>query len=482
MLAVAHVLGLMMAFFGVTYVLPIACSIIMQDGHVIDFAVAAAINVGVGLGIAGATRRYQRELKARDGFLLVTLSWVLMSASAALPLMIALPDLSFTDAYFEAASGLTTTGGTVLTGIDNLPPSINFWRCALHWFGGIGIIVLAVAVLPLLGVGGMQLYRAETPGPIKDEKLTPRITETAKALWLTYTGITVICAIALRLAGMNWLDALCHSFTVISLGGFSTRDASVGAFDSPLIEIIIIFGMVLASMNFARHFIAIRRFTLEPYRKDPEVRALLLALGLSVAFITVLLVVHGTYDSFPTALRHAAFNVISIATTTGLVTQNYELWPAFAPIWMIFLSGIVCNTGSTGGGVKMFRTLLLARQAAREMKLLVHPSAVIPVRIGGQVVPDRIAYSVLAFIFLYFQTIAALTFVLLLSGMEFVPALTSIVASVNNMGPGLGPTGPAGNFQSLTDFQTWVCTLAMFLGRLEIFSLLILFTAAFWRK
>jgi trk system potassium uptake protein TrkH len=482
MLAVAHVLGLMMAFFGVTYVLPIACSIIMQDGHVIDFAVAAAINVGVGLGIAGATRRYQRELKARDGFLLVTLSWVLMSASAALPLMIALPDLSFTDAYFEAASGLTTTGGTVLTGIDNLPPSINFWRCALHWFGGIGIIVLAVAVLPLLGVGGMQLYRAETPGPIKDEKLTPRITETAKALWLTYTGITVICAIALRLAGMNWLDALCHSFTVIALGGFSTRDASVGAFDSPLIEIIIIFGMVLASMNFARHFIAIRRFTLEPYRKDPEVRALLLALGLSVAFITVLLVVHGTYDSFPTALRHAAFNVISIATTTGLVTQNYELWPAFAPIWMIFLSGIVCNTGSTGGGVKMFRTLLLARQAAREMKLLVHPSAVIPVRIGGQVVPDRIAYSVLAFIFLYFQTIAALTFVLLLSGMEFVPALTSIVASVNNMGPGLGPTGPAGNFQSLTDFQTWVCTLAMFLGRLEIFSLLILFTAAFWRK
>jgi trk system potassium uptake protein TrkH len=482
MLAVAHVLGLMMAFFGVTYVLPIACSIIMQDGHMIDFAVAAAINVGVGLGIAGATRRYQRELKARDGFLLVTLSWVLMSASAALPLMIALPDLSFTDAYFEAASGLTTTGGTVLTGIDNLPPSINFWRCALHWFGGIGIIVLAVAVLPLLGVGGMQLYRAETPGPVKDEKLTPRITETAKALWLTYTGITVICAVALRLAGMNWLDAICHSFTVISLGGFSTRDASVGAWDSPLIEFVIICGMVLASMNFARHFIAIRRLTLEPYRKDAEVRALLLALGLSVAFITVLLVAHGTYDSFPTALRHAAFNVISIASTTGLVTQNYELWPAFAPIWMIFLSCVVCSTGSTGGGIKMFRSLLLARQAAREMKLLVHPSAIIPVRIGGQVIPDRIAYSVLAFIFLYFQTIAVLTFLLLLSGMDFVPALTSIVASVNNMGPGLGPTGPAGNFQSLTDFQTWVCTLAMLLGRLEIFSLLILFTAAFWRK
>jgi trk system potassium uptake protein len=482
MLAVAHVLGLMMAFFGVTYVMPIACSIIMQDGHMIDFAIAAAINVTVGLAIAGATRKYQRELKARDGFLLVTLSWVLMSGSASLPFLIAMPELSFTDAYFEAMSGLTTTGATVLTGLDTLPPSINFWRHALHWFGGIGIIVLAVAVLPLLGVGGMQLYRAETPGPVKDEKLTPRITETAKAIWLTYSGLTLAGAVALRLAGMSWFDAICHSFTVISLGGFSTRDQSVGYWDSPLIEVLLIFGMVLGTMNFARHFVAIRRVTLKPYRDDPEVRGVLLALGASVAGITALLWVNGTYDSALTALRHSAFNVISIASTTGLVSQNYELWPAFAPIWMIFLSCIVCSTGSTGGGIKMFRTLLLARQAAREMKLLVHPSAVIPVRIGGQVIPDRIAYSVLAFIFLYFQTIAVLTFLLLLSGMEFVPAMTSIVASVNNMGPGLGPTGPAGNFQGLTDFQTWVCTLAMLLGRLEVFSMLILFTAAFWRK
>lgn len=482
MLAVARVLGLMMAFFGLLFVMPIVCSLLTRDGHLVDFVIAAGINIGLGLSIAVATRNHRRELKARDGFLLVTLSWVLMSASAALPLLIALPDLSFTDAYFEASSGLTTTGGTVLTGIDSLPPSINLWRCALHWFGGIGIIVLAVAVLPLLGVGGMQLYRAETPGPVKDEKLTPRITETAKALWLTYTGFTVLTTVALRLAGMNWLDAICHAFTVISLGGFSTRDASIGYWDSPLIESIVIVGMVLASMNFARHFIAIRRLTLEPYRKDAEVRGVMLMLGASVLLITGLLVLHGTYEGVPTALRHAAFNVISIATTTGLVTQNYELWPVFAPIWMIFLSCVVCSTGSTGGGIKMFRSLLLARQAAREMKLLVHPSAIIPIRIGGQVIPDRIAYSVLAFIFLYFQTIAVLTFLLLLSGMEFMPAMTSIVASVNNMGPALGPTGPAGNFQSLTDFQTWVCIVAMFLGRLEIFSVLILFTAAFWRK
>jgi trk system potassium uptake protein TrkH len=482
MLAVANVLGSMMAFFGITYVLPLACSLIFRDGMWIDFVLAAAINVGLGLGIAAATRRHKRELKPRDGFLLVTLSWVLMSGSASLPFLIALPGTSFTDAYFEAASGLTTTGATVLTGLEDLPPSINFWRHVLHWFGGIGIIVLAVAVLPLLGVGGMQLYRAETPGPVKDEKLTPRITETAKALWITYAGLTLVCALALYLAGMSWFDAICHAFTAISIGGFSTHDSSIAYYDSVAIELVLIVSMTLAAMNFSRHFIAIRRLTLTPYRQDPEVRALLLVLALSVLGIALLLTLSGTYGSFLTSLRHAAFNVVSIATTTGLVSQDYELWPAFAPIWMLFLSGIVASTGSTGGGVKMFRTLLLARQAAREMKLLVHPSAVIPIRIGGQVVPDRIAYSVLAFIFLYFQTIAILTFVLLLSGMDFLPALSTIVASINNMGPGLGPTGPSGSYQVLSDFQTWICTLAMFLGRLEIFSVLILFTWAFWRK
>jgi trk system potassium uptake protein TrkH len=268
----------------------------------------------------------------------------------------------------------------------------------------------------------------------------------------------------------------------MGLGGFSTYDSSVGFFDSPLIEAVLIVLMIAASLNFARHFVAFRRMTLRPYLDDPEGKAILVVLGISVLGISILLSVAGTYPSFLTALRHAAFNVVSVATTTGFVSQNYELWPAFAPIWMLFLSCIVCSTGSTGGGIKMFRSLLLAKQAAREMKLLVHPSAVIPVRVGAQVIPDRIAYSVLAFIFLYFQTIAALTFALLLTGMEFVPALTSIVASVNNMGPGLGPTGPAGNYQGLSDVQTWICTVAMLLGRLEVFSVLVLFTTTFWRK
>ena len=482
MLAVAHVLGTMMALFAITFLMPLASALIFQDGTFDDFAIAAGINVVAGLAIAAATRRYKRELKARDGFLLVTLSWVLMSLSAAVPLMIALPGISFTDAYFEAVSGLTTTGATVLTGLDTLPPSINLWRHAMHWFGGIGIIVLAVAVLPLLGVGGMALYRAEAPGSVKDEKLTPRITQTAKALWLTYIGLTAVAVVALRLAGMGWFDALCHGFSVMALGGFSTRDASVGAFDSPAIEAVLIVLMLVAMLNFSRHFMALRNRSLEPYRRDSEAKAILVLVGASVAVIALLLTLRGTYPTFIEALRHSAFNVVSVASTTGFVSEDFGLWPIFAPVWMIFLSCIVCSTGSTGGGIKMFRTLLLARQAQREMKLLVHPSAVIPIRIGGQVVPDRIAYSVLAFIFLYFQTIAVLTFALLLTGLPLVEAFTSVVASVNNMGPGIGQTGPAGNYQGLTDLQTWICTVGMILGRLEIFSVLILFTAAFWRK
>ncbi len=482
MLAVAHILGMMMAFFAVTFVMPMLCAIVTQDGTFDDFAIAAGINVIVGLTIAGATRRYKRELKPRDGFLLVTLSWVLMSASAAVPLLISLPELSFTDAYFEAVSGLTTTGATVLTGLDQLPPSINLWRHALHWFGGIGIIVLAVAVLPLLGVGGMALYRAETPGPVKDEKLTPRITETAKALWLTYAGLTLVAVVALRVAGMGWFDAICHGFSVIALGGFSTRDTSIGYFDSALIELVLIVLMLVATLNFSRHFVAVRNRTLEPYRRDSEGKVLLLLLGFSVIVVTVLLTTTGQYASALEALRHAAFNVVSVATTTGFVSQNYDLWPIFAPVWMLFLSCIVCSTGSTGGGIKMFRTLLLARQAQREMKQLVHPSAVIPIRIGGQVVPERIAASVLAFIFLYFQTIAVLTFLMLLTGLPLVPAFTSVVASVNNLGPAIGITGPSGTYQVLSDAQTWICTVGMILGRLEIFSVLVLFTAAFWRK
>jgi trk system potassium uptake protein TrkH len=294
--------------------------------------------------------------------------------------------------------------------------------------------------------------------------------------------ITLIGIGALKLAGMNWLDAICHTFSAMGLGGFGNHDSSVAFYHSATIEMVLAAIMVAAMLNFSRHFIALRTLSLRPYAEDPEAKAILAALAFSILLIAGLLVMQDHYASFGTALRHATFAVVSVASTTGFATENWDLWPVFAPVWMLFLSCLLCSTGSTGGGIKMFRTLLLARQAQREMKQLVHPSAVIPVRIGGNVVPERIAQSVLAFIFLYFQTIVVLTFALLLSGMPLVPAFSSIVASINNLGPGIGPSGPAGNYQFMTDFQTWMCTIAMLLGRLEIFSVLVLFTPTFWRK
>lgn len=468
--------------FGLTYLLPIATSLITRDGTWWDFAIAGFISSGVGLVTWASTRRYKRELRSRDGFLLVTLAWVLMSAAATIPMLIALPHLSFTDAFFETTSGLTTTGSTVLTNLDSLPPAINLWRHALHWYGGMGIIVLALAILPLLGVGGMQLYKAETPGPVKDSKLTPRITETAKALWLTYGGMTVACIIALKISGMSWFDAVCHAFSALSLGGFSTHDDSLGHFNSAAIEMVLVVFMLLAAMNFARHYVAIRRLTIAPYRTDPEAKALLFVMGLSALLVAIVLLVDGRYAGSWESLRHALFAVVSIGSTTGFVSEDYEDWPAFIGYWLLFLSCICCNTGSTGGGIKMFRTLLLWRQAGRELRLMVHPQAVEPMRIGGQVIPNRIAYAVLAFIFLYFVTVMALTFALLLSGLDIVSSLSAVLGSINNMGPGLNRVGPSSNYQSLTDFQTWLCSLAMILGRLEIFSVLVLFTPAFWRK
>lgn len=484
MLGIAHFLGIILAAFGLAYILPIGCSLATGDGLWIRFLLAAAITVAAGAALAAATLRYRRELKPRDGFLLVTLGWILLAGSSALALLLTLPGLTFTRAFFEAMSGLTTTGSTVLDGLDSMAPSILFWRHSLIWLGGLAVIVVAVAVMPLLGVGGMQLSKAEAPGPVKDEKLAPRITETARSLWLVYALLTLSGILALRLCGMTWLDAVCHAFSAVALGGFSTHDASIGYFHSAAIELVLIVLMLIASLNFARHFVALRRLSLKPYRHDPEVKTAAVLLAASVVFVAGLLTWDGVYPTFGTSLRYAAFNVVSVATTTGWVTvgpAGFTTWPVFAPIWMLFLSGIVCNTGSTGSGVKMFRTLVLARQAGRELKLLVHPSAVASVRIGGRPVPERAADAVLAFIFLYFMMVSLLTFAMLLTGMSFDWAFRVVVASINNTAFGL-PGQSAWNLHALTPVQTWICTAAMLLGRLEIFSVIVLFTRTYWRK
>jgi trk system potassium uptake protein TrkH len=481
-LAVAYALGLLLAAFALSFALPIACSLLMGDGLWPKFLLAAALAAGCGLVLAAATARLKRELRARDGFLLVTLGWLVLSAAAAVPLLLILPQLTFTGAYFEAMSGLTTTGSTVLSGLDALPPSLNFWRASLHWFGGLAIIVMALAVLPLLGVGGMQLYKGQAPGPAKEERLTPRITATARSLWLVYALITAAGIVSLRICGMSWFDAICHAFSAVGLGGFSTHDRSIGYFDSPAIELTLVALMLVAALNFARHFVALKRLSLDTYRVDPECRALFVILSVSVVGIAALLTWHGVYGGFLTALRHSAFNVVSQATTSGFTSQDYQQWPVFAPYWMLFLSCIVCSTGSTGGGIKMFRTLLLARQAGRELKLLVHPAAMAPVRIGGRVIPDSVGHAVLAFIFLYFITVVFFTFAMLLTGLDFDSALAASVASINNTAHGFGPPGAVHNFHGLTALQTWLCTAAMLLGRLEIFSVIVLATPAYWRK
>lgn len=482
-LSVVNVLGALLAMFSAYYVLPLATALVYgETAQLRVFAVSAGASLALGLALLLSTHRFRTELKPRDGYLLVSLGWIGAIAVGALPFALAEPGLSLTDAFFESTSGLTTSGATVITGLDHLPRSVNLWRHALHWLGGMGIIVLAVAVLPLLGVGGMQMYRAEAPGPVKDAKLTPRITETAKVLWYVYAGLTAICFVALWLAGMPPFEAICHAFSVTALGGFSTWDASIGHYDSVLIELVLMVFMVAAAVNFSTHFLALRRADPQVYRRDPEARWVVAWLLFAVAVVTLIVWQQQVYPTFGTTLRHAAFSTISLVSTTGFVTVDYGTWPLLAPLLMLFLSCVTCSTGSTGGGIKQFRALVMIKQCFREMFLLVHPQAVAPLRVGGQVVPARIAFSVLAFIFVYFMTIVVLVFALLASQMDFISAFTAVIASINNAGPGLGEVGPATNYASLTDFQTWICALAMFLGRIELFTFLLLFSRTFWRK
>jgi trk system potassium uptake protein len=480
---VFHALGLMLVVFSFAYLLPVATALIYGDYPLVwDFLLTMLWTFSAGVLMWLLTRRSKSELSIRHGYLLVVAMWTAMPAFGTIPLLMMIPNLTFTDAYFETMSGMTTTGATVLVGLDNLPPAINLWRHELNWLGGMGIIVLAVAILPLLGIGGRQLFKAETPGPMKDSALTPRIAETARNLWSVYAAVTLACILALKWAGMDWFDAVCHAFSALSLGGFSTHDASVGYFNSPAIEAVLIVFMLIASINFATHFLVWRGKSLRIYLHDAEAVATVILIIGSCLGVGYFLWWQGVYPEFWTALRHASFNLVSIATDCGYASVDFNQWPMFAPLWMLLLSSIACSAGSTGGGVKMIRTLVLVKQAGREFLKLLHPTVVNPMKIGGHVVANNIVFAVLGFIFLYFMSVASLTFVLLISGLDFVSSFSAVIACINNMGPGLNLVGPAGNYQGLTDFQTWVCTVAMLIGRLEIFTVLILFTPAFWRR
>jgi trk system potassium uptake protein TrkH len=467
--------------FSVTQLLPIPISLYDNDEQVTPFLLAFLFTLLVGMALWFPVRNKKDSLRLRDGFIIVAMFWIVLGLFGAIPLMLSTaPHLPAVDAIFESISGLTTTGATVITGLDYLPRSILFYRQQLQWLGGMGIIVLAVAILPMLGIGGMQLYRAETPGPMKDNKLTPRITETAKALWYIYLGLTVTCALAYWFAGMDWFDAIAHSFSTIAIGGFSPYDASIGYFDSPMIKVVAIIFMILSGINFALHFLAWRNLSVVPYFADSETKTyLIVLLGMSVLTVALLHLMNVT-EEWGESLLTGIFHAVSISTTTGFTTEAYHLWPGAIPVILIFASFIGGCAGSTAGGIKVIRFMLLIKQGRREIARLIHPNALIPIKVGGKPLSDRVINAVWGFFSAYVGSFVVIMIVLMISGLDQVTAFSAVAATMNNLGPGLGEVGA--NYADLNDMAKWVLCFAMLLGRLEVFTLLVIMSGSFWRK
>ncbi len=477
---VQRILGLLLMMFSLTMLPPVLFSLYYNDHSWFPFVEGFGLTLAAGLICWLPVHRSKKDLRLRDGFLVVAAFWTVLGTFGAAPLYFADGlSLSFTDAVFESMSGLTTTGATVLTGLDDLPVSILYYRQQLQWLGGMGIIVLAVAVLPMLGVGGMQLYRAETPGPVKDTKLTPRITETAKALWYVYLAFTITCMLGYRLAGMGWFDALCHAFSTVAIGGFSTHDASIGYFNSPAIDLVAVFFMFVAGVNFSLHFFAWRYVSVKHYFQDPEFRAY--GFGLIVVSVVVItsLYVYEVYANPGAAFINGLFQAVSIATTTGFTTTNFAAWPAALPALLIFVSFVGGSAGSTAGGIKVIRWLLVYKQGVREIVRLVHPSAEIPVKLGNKAVPYRVVDAVWGFFSVYIIVFGVMLLAMMSTGLDQVTAFSAVAASLNNLGPGLGDV--SSGFMTVTDTAKWIAVAGMLLGRLEIFTLLVLITPTFWR-
>ncbi len=478
---ILKVLGFLLIIFSVSLLPPLLLGWYDKDGTHLVFLQSWLAVLTLGALLWLPNRKKSDELRIRDGFLIVVLFWLVLALSGALPFWLAKnPNMSVLEAVFESMSGLTTTGATVLTGLDHLPRSILYYRQQLQWLGGMGIIVLAVAIAPVLGVGGMQLFRAETPGPMKNNKLTPRITETAKALWFIYLGLTVLCAGLYFAAGMDLFDAIGHSFSTLAIGGFSTHDASIGYFNSPLIDSVAMLFMLIAGINFSLHYLAIHRFSLRHYIADSEVKAFLLILAVLSTITVSQLIYQGTFVDISDSIRMGLFQVISIATTTGFTTSDFSYWPGLLPVLLIIGSFVGGCAGSTAGGMKVIRVELLLRQGRREIDRLLHPNAVLPIKLNKRPVPDNVINAVWGFFALYVISFVSLGLLMMMSGSDIITAFSATAACLNNLGPGLGDV--AHNYQSISDSGKWILSFAMLLGRLELFSLLVVLTPAFWKR
>ncbi len=477
---IQKIMGLFLMLFSLALLPPVVIDLLYQEDAARAFFYSYLILLAAGIVLFLPVRNKKNDLRLRDGFVVVVLFWIVLGIAGAIPFYLyENMDISIVDALFESISGLTTTGATVLVGLDHLPHSILFYRQELQWLGGMGIIVLAVAVMPMLGIGGMQLYKAEAPGPVKDSKLTPRITETAKALWLIYLGITVLCVLAYWLGGMTLFDAVGHAFSTVAIGGMSTHDQGFAWFDNPTLEVIATFFMVVAGINFAIHFTSWKRASAQPYFHDPELKAYASLLLGFVILTTLALYLNGTYGSITEALRYASFQVVSVMTTTGFSTTDFSIWPGFIPIMLICIAFIGGCAGSTCGGMKVIRIMLLYRQAIREVKRLIHPHAIIPVKIGGRKTSSTVMDAVWGLFFLYVASFVMITIALNGVGVEPVTAYAAAAACITNLGPGLGDV--SANYASLNSIAKVILSFAMLMGRLEIFTLLVLFSPAFWR-
>lgn len=478
---IQQIIGLLLMLFSSSMLPPIALDLFYSENVLDAFLYSYVILLGIGLFFWLPVRKIKHELKIRDGFVVVVMFWSVLGVSGALPFLLFEPmQISVTDAVFESVSALTTTGATVITNLEEIPHALLFYRQQLQWMGGMGIIVLAVAILPMLGIGGMQLYRAETPGPVKDSKLTPRITETAKALWYIYLWLTIICAVSYWMAGMNWFDAVGHSFSTVAIGGFSTHDASIGYYDSQLIESVAIVFMFLGGVNFALHFLAFQRKSFLPFFADAEFKTYTLVLLVAIIVSVLFLYYSQTIESLPEAFRQGIFQAVSIGTTTGYTTTEFFFWPVFLPVFLLFISFIGGCSGSTGGGMKVIRVLLLFKQGVRELVKLVHPNAQVVVKIGKQPMSDRVIDAVWGFFAAYVALFVLMMLLLMMAGNDQVTSFSAVAATMNNLGPGLGEVGL--NYAFINDFSKWVLCFAMLLGRLEVFTLLVLFTPVFWRR